>query len=347
MRIGIVFHKDPFVPPTGIDLIRLRAIAGGLRRTGVDAEIIAPAASEGLLDPDIPVLPLAALADGRKYDLIKTCYHFSIGLIGTYRGPLVARIVRVVDEELPERDASNRQVLLDCQSLIQKRAKALIVNNVENEQRWFQLYGDNITVAKIPNGCPIHLPAVRSNPYGTDSAPVLFLGSLAAPRMVELLNELAWRLRERCRIHFVGSNKAHLYGGIKPHQLNSMIVDHGELPEEEVWDYVRHARMGIAPAAGPHPFDNDISKIYTYLRGGLPVLAEERIANNHLIARTHLGSTFAYGNATDMAAKAVDLLERPPIRCKEFAMALMAREHCWEQRVTVLLDLFHKVLGDS
>ena len=45
MRIGIVFHKDPFVPPTGIDLIRLRAIAGGLRRTGVDAEIIAPAAS--------------------------------------------------------------------------------------------------------------------------------------------------------------------------------------------------------------------------------------------------------------------------------------------------------------
>ncbi|MGA2735585.1 MAG: hypothetical protein ABSG35_23700 [Syntrophobacteraceae bacterium] len=347
MRIGIIFHKDPFVPPTGIDLIRLRAIAGALIRRGVDAEIIAPAAREGFLDRDIPVLPLAVLSKGRKYDLVKTCYHFSIQLTGKYRGPLISRIVRVVDEQLPERDASMRRTLLECQRLIGKRAKALIVNNVENEERWLRLYGGKLSVAAIPNGCPVHIPPVRSNPYGTGAAPILFLGSLAAPRMIGLLNELALRLRDRCRIHIVGSNKAHLYGEGKPPELNPLIADHGELPEEEVWDYVRHARMGIALAAGPHLFDNDISKIYTYLRGGLPVLSEELIANNHLLAQTHLGNIFAYGNAADMAMKAAGLLERPPTQWIQSAMALMGREHSWEQRVTVLLSLIHRVLGNS
>jgi hypothetical protein len=347
MRIGIVFHKDPFVPPAGIDLVRLRAIAGGLIRRGVDAEIIAPAKKEGFIDGDIPVFPLAAMEKGRRYDLVKTCYHFSIQLIGKYRGSLISRIVRVVDEQLPERDAAMRGTLLECQRLIQNGAQALIVNNVENQKRWVGLYGRKLLVAKIPNGCPTHIPPIRSNPYGNDSAPVLFLGSLAAPRMIELLNELAWRLRDRCRIHIVGSNKAHMYSGGKPPELTPLIADHGELPEEEVWDYVRHARMGIALAAGPHRFDNDISKIYTYLRGGLPVLSEELIANNHLLAQTRLGSIFAHGNAADMAKKAADLIERPPAQYVHSAMALMEREHSWDRRVTALLDLCQKVLGKS
>ena len=106
--------------------------------------------------------------------------------------------------------------------------------------------------------------------------------------------------------------------------------------------------MGIALAAGPHLFDNDISKIYTYLRGGLPVLSEELIANNHLLAQTHLGNIFAYGNATDMAMKAARLPGTAPDESYiQFAMALMEREHSWEQRVTVLLSLIHRVLGNS
>lgn len=347
MRIGIVFHKDPLVPPAGIDLVRLRAVAGGLIERGIDAEIIAPVPKDGLLDPSVPVLPLAVLEKGRGYDVVKTCYHFSVKLIGKYRGPLVARIVRVVDEELPERDAAMRGILLECQDLIRKRASALIVNNIENEERWRRRYGGDLHIAKIPNGCPAVIPPVRSSPYGADGAAVLFLGSLAAPRMVELLNELACRLRERCRIHLVGSNKTRLYGGGRQCELNPLIVDHGELPEEEVWDYVRHAQAGVALAAGPHVFDNDISKIYTYLRGGLPVLSEEQIANNHLVTRTRFGSIFNYGDTADMAEKAAALLDRPPLQLRHSAMEFMAREHSWEQRVDALLDLLHRVLGGA
>lgn len=343
----MVFHKNPFAPSAGIDLIRLRAMAGGLIQQGLEAEIIAPVETEGFLDEIISVRPLAALQQGRAYNLVKTCYHFSIQLIGNYQGPLVSRIVRVVDERLPERDDAARRALLECQSLIQRRAGALILNNAENEERWHRLYGRRIPVAKIPTGCPAAIPPLRSNPYETGCPVILFLGSLAAPRMVILLNDLAWRLRDRCRVHLIGSNKTHLYGGGRTCDLDSLIVDHGELPEEEVWDYVGHAQVGVALAAGPELFDNDISKIYTYLRGGLPVLSEERIANNHLVIQTRYGSIFAYGDRADMAAKAAELLERSPTELRPSTMVFMAKEHSWERRVGALLSLFHKVLGDS
>ena len=50
MRVGIVFHKDPFAPPTGIDLVRLRAIVSGLIHRGIEAEIVAPVDRDGTLE---------------------------------------------------------------------------------------------------------------------------------------------------------------------------------------------------------------------------------------------------------------------------------------------------------
>lgn len=347
MRIGIVFHKDPMAPPAGIDLIRLRAMAGGLIQKGIEAEIIAPVTSAGVLDRLIPMRPLSALADERRYDLVKTCYHDSLQLIGKYRGPLVSRIVRVVDEELPERDGAGRKRLLDCQHLIRQRAQAVIVNNVENQARWERQYGGDLPVAMIPTGCPAVLPPVRSNPYEAGQAVILFLGSLAAPRMVELLNDLARRLRGRCRVHWVGSNKTHLYGGGRECPLDSLVVDHGALPEAATWDFIRHAQAGLALAAGPHPFDNDLSKIYSYLRGGLPVLAEERVANHHLLRRTHFGRIFAYGDGADMAARAIELLAHPPMSRRQTTMAFMVKEHAWERRVESFLDLCRRLFGNT
>lgn len=45
--------------------------------------------------------------------------------------------------------------------------------------------------------------------------------------------------------------------------------------------------------------------------------------------------------------EARDLLERPPTQWIQSAMALMEREHSWEQRATVLLSLIYRVLGNS
>ena len=343
MKVGIVFHKDPVAPASGIDLVRLRAIACGLFHRGVDVEIIAPVEKESRIDKSIPVHPLSALSGPPRYDIVKTCYHFSISLINDYAGPVVSRIVRVVDNVLPERDASHRDRLLECQDRIFRRASALVLNNIENQERWYRLYGDSPPIALIPTGAASVIPPVHCNPFGSDERVVLFLGSIAAPRMVRLLNETASRLRNRCSVHVVGTNKAGLYGGGNDCRLDPVIVNHGPLPEDKTWDFIRHASIGLALATGPHAFDNDLSKIYNYLRGGLPVLSEEPVISNELIRQTGMGMICRHGDIDDLVSKANELLDRPPLTKRESTMEWMASVHSWDNRVDSLLNLLREV----
>jgi len=347
MRIGIVFHKDPFAPPSGIDLVRLRAIAGGLIRRGISAEIVSPVEKEGVIEGFIPVRGLDALREKRGYDLVKTCYHYSIELIGDYEGPVVSRIVRVVDEKLPERDEPSRERLLQCQDAIRERSAFLVLNNKENQERWRRLYGEHPPVVLLPTGCPSTIPPTKGNPYDSDERVILFLGSVAAGRMVRVLNDAAERLNGRCAIHVVGRNKADMYGAGEAPLTEPPIVNHGELPQDDVWDYIRHADMGLALATGPHPFDNDVSKILNYLRGGLPVLSEEPILNNELIRRTEFGKIFNLDDPDDLVSKAIELLDDPPLEKRESVMKYMAREQSWDKRVDTYVDLFHSIVGQN
>jgi hypothetical protein len=344
LRVGIVFHKDPFAPPTGIDLVRLRAIARGLILRGVQAEIIAPVKESGTLEDVIPVYPLEVLGEPDRYELIKTCYHYSALLIDAYGGPVVSRIVRVVDDHLPERDEPFRDKLLTCQKIIRDRANVLVLNNEQNKDRWRLLYGQEPPVALIPTGCPVDLPPSLGNPYNPGERVMLFLGSVASPRMVEMINAAARALRNTCAVHLVGLNKACMYGGDTTCSLDSLVVDHGERCEQEIWDYVRYARIGLALATGPHVFDNDVSKILNYLRGGLPVLSEEPIINNDLIVETGFGRIFRHGDVEDLVSRAKEILIGSFDGQKHTVARYMANEHSWDKRVDAYVDLFHSLI---
>jgi len=163
--------------------------------------------------------------------------------------------------------------------------------------------------------------------------------------MVNLLNAAAERLAGIARIHLVGLNKTCMYGGDEDCLLGPLVLDHGELPEEEIWDYVRNARFGLALATGPHAFDNDISKIFTYLRGGAPVLSEEPIVNNELIRRTGYGRVFRYGDIEDLVSAALELVDSRMDDKRKSVMELMVKEHSWETRVGTYVALFTEILG--
>jgi glycosyltransferase involved in cell wall biosynthesis len=340
MRVGLIFHKNPLAIPTGIDLVRLRAMAFGLNKRGVNVDIIAPVSEPSLMDGVIPVLAPSALSKTGRYDAVKTCYHFSIKLIGDYSGPVVSRIVRVVDGQLPVRDALRREELLQCQDMIFRRASLLVLNNRVNEERWRRLYGDSPPITLIPTGCSRDIPPIRFNPYSSGEKVMLFLGSVASTRMVRLLNDAAQSLQGRCAVHMVGANKTRLYGGNEYDRLCPEIVQHGEMREEEIWDFIRCAHIGLALATGPDAFDNDLSKIYSYLRGGLPVLSEERVVNNSLVLESGLGAIFRFGDPLALASKAIALLDFQPIYNQESTMAWMSKEHSWDRRVEVLNNLF-------
>lgn len=335
MRVGFLFHKNPLGEPTGIDLVRLRALGGGLARLGADVEIVAPVQREARLENGLRAVPLEALAEPGRYDVLKACYHFSLELLGPYAGPLACRLVRVVDQVLPRRDEAQRGRLLACQDVARERAQGLVLNNPENARRWVEGHGRGQSILLLPTGCPAELPRPRVNPWGDGLPVLLFLGSLAAPRMVGLLNDAARLLKGRMAVHFLGRDKSRDYGGGNL-SLSGDIVRHGETPEPAIWDYVRHAQVGLALAAGPDPFDSDLSKVVAYLRGGLPVLCEEGVLNAPLAVGTGLGRVFRHGDPGDCAAKALELLSGPGPGVRQAAMEAMAREHSWEVRAEAL-----------
>ncbi len=346
MRVGFLFHKDPCRPAAGADLVRLRALALGLHGLGVEVTVVAPVPAPGRLGI-LPVEPLDVLAQPGRFDVLKACYHFSLELLGDYGDPLVCRLVRVVDHQLPERDTPFRQRLLACQELARQRAWGIVCNNRLNTQRWRAFHGTRQRTAVIPTGCPEALPPPGPDPYAPGPPPVLFLGSVAAPRMAEMLSEAAELLGDAARIHLVGVNKTGLYGGAR--QLSPRIEWHGELPEEYVWDYLRWARLGLALAAGPDPFDNDLSKILDYLRAGLPVLGEERLANAGLFLRRGFGTTFRYGDVHHLTTQVRRMLtpswETALNTRRTTTMAWMVRGHSWRRRAVALARFLQRIIG--
>ncbi len=344
-KIGILFHKSPFVSANGIDQVRLRSISSGLRRLGFEVEIIAPTPKTAMLDNGIMVRPLKALSRDAGYDLIKTSYHGSVKHLSDYGGPVVSRIVRVVDNELPERDESNRSELIAMQKIIKNRASVVVVNNEANRQRWLDLYGDDPQVEMVPTGCPERIPEAGKNPFKDSSRNILFLGSLAAPRMVMMLNEMADRLKDIATVHLVGLNKACMYGGDESCVLSEAVIDHGELPEKETWNYILYADLGLAFATGPHVFDNDMSKIFNYLRGGLPVLSEDPIINNSLIREMDYGEILDFGDVEGLVRASATILSRGLKTRSKSVMDKMAAEHSWLRRAEVYEKIFNRLLG--
>lgn len=158
MRLGLLHHKDPTGPVRGADLARLRGLSTALRRLGVDVALVAPITVETIVFGSIPALPLSALSDSGRFDLVKACWHLSLELANRWNGPLVCRLVRVVDEERPARDEALRERLLACQEFAAQRAAGLVFNNRENARRWIARHGRGRLLAFAPPGCPANTP---------------------------------------------------------------------------------------------------------------------------------------------------------------------------------------------
>ncbi len=344
MRVAFLFPRDPFTRAPGVDVVRLEAVAAALGRRGVEVDIVAPVKRAGRWRSDLLVRPLAVLDRPGGYDLVKVCYHVAMHHLGPYEGPVVARIVRVVDEKLPERDERFRGELLACQDLIRRRAAAVAFNNLENQDRWWRLYGHGQLTVLTPTGCPAVIPEPGTNPYSSEEPVMLFLGSVASPHMAEMINRAARELAGLARIHLLGANKTELYG--QKEALDQLIVVHPPRPADEIWPFIHWADLGLALAAGRHRFDNDISKIYSYLRGGLPVLSEELILQNDLIKELGFGLVFGYGSLKDLQAKAAALLADPPAERRREVMDFMAAAHSWEARAKIYVDLFERILSN-
>jgi hypothetical protein len=82
---------------------------------------------------------------------------------------------------------------------------------------------------------------------------------------------------------------------------------------------------------------NESSKIYEYLRAGLPVVSEAPVPNNHVILDAGLGSVAEYLNDAHMSRLIEHAVHADWDR--RAAVDHMLRHHTWDQRVSVYHDI--------
>ena len=70
---------------------------------------------------------------------------------------------------------------------------------------------------------------------------------------------------------------------------------------EDAWNYLHFADVGIVVAAAAFLHNNESTKIYHYLRVGLPVVSEAGFPNDHVIGEARLGFCVENGNLPALA----------------------------------------------
>ena len=101
-------------------------------------------------------------------------------------------------------------------------------------------------------------------------------------------------------------------------------------------------RRGIALAQGPVQH-NESSKLYYYLRTGLPVVSEAPIPNNRVIEEARCGLIAPYGDDDTLAEMVEAAARRPWDRAQ--AVRYVLAFHTWDRRMQVYQQLFAAGLG--
>ena len=81
------------------------------------------------------------------------------------------------------------------------------------------------------------------------------------------------------------------------------VTNLGSCLYEESWNYLQHAAVGVVVSAGPFMHNNESTKIYHYLRVGLPVVSEEGFPNDYVVRESGLGSVVPSDDMDRQGAK--------------------------------------------
>lgn len=101
--------------------------------------------------------------------------------------------------------------------------------------------------------------------------------------------------------------------------------------------------MGIVLALGEYPNHNESTKIYHYLRAGLPVVCESSFPNQKIIEETNLGFIVENGDMASMAEKIEETARKRWDR--KPAIRTILSKHTWDHRAQIYDRLIKADLG--
>jgi glycosyltransferase involved in cell wall biosynthesis len=283
------------------------------------------------------------------YDVVKTFFHLgfeSLMAAGGGNHPfIVSKLGSVVGrEQTPGVHFYGRvrEGLFRTQQEIARRSRFVTVLTDESAALWRREHGSSTPLLKVPTGVDAEIPPLGPNPYATrgiHQPVVLFAGNLYSREQQAEINTL-WqdRLNQLGRILKNRSLSLVAMGSGETDRLdNDAVVHVGRIEASEYWNWQRHASVGLVLAQGPSQ-DNESSKIYYYLRTGLPVVCERGVPNAWLIEQTANGVVVEFGDIPGMAEAATRYTKFPPVL--NGLVKHVIETHSWDARAALYDPIF-------
>ena len=300
------------------------------------------------MEPNLRRVPLRGI-DYSSYDVVKTLFHVGFETVEKGGGGDHPFIISKLGSVVGPRDmegiyfyGADREWLWEVQQRIARSARYVTVLSKPAGDLWEKTVSANNNLLLVPGAVDRDIPSPLSDPYPERAHKrCLFSGNIyskssqpeANAVLVAKLNTLGGHLaRHGIRLYFQGCGDTS--------ELDSHVVtDLGSAAYEESWQAMHFADVGIVVSAGPFMHNNESTKIYHYLRAGLPVVSESGFPNDYMVESCGLGWLAENGDMEAMAAKVAHASHTE--RNRDAAIQYILERHTWDRRAEVYDQVIH------
>ncbi|MEO5580484.1 MAG: hypothetical protein ABIR58_07475 [Gemmatimonadaceae bacterium] len=297
------------------------------------------------------VVPLATV-DWESYDMVKTLYHMGFETLERYGGArhpfIVAKLGSVVgptDMEGIYFYGAQRERMFRVQQRIANTCGHVALLTRPAVDLWREMFGASPETLLVAGATDAVVPQPGRDPYPQDGTiRCVFSGNFysrertsqpeAHRSITSRLNRLGKLLAERGAQLFVVGPGDH-------RSLDASAVTYcGSVTHEASWDFLHFAAVGIVVAAGPFMHNNESTKIYQYLRAGLPVVSEAGFPNDNVIREAGLGFVVENNKPERMVDRIIEAAGASWDRDR--ATRYILSRHTWDRRAAVYDDLLSR-----
>jgi glycosyltransferase involved in cell wall biosynthesis len=370
MRIITVYERHPRASDVehrdlrliSMSYIRWFKISESLASLGYEVDMAIPDEARHWMEPNgngngndghVRRVPLSAV-DWSRYDVVKTVFHRGFETLEQWGGADHPFIISKLGSVVGPRDmdgiyfyGETRKSLYETQRRIREASRFVTVLSPQAADLWDACHGGRDRLLLVPGGVDAEIPEPGPDPYPEDARPrALFAGNIythdkqpeANRVLVSKLNELGTHLAHRgARLYMIGVGDI---SALDPASVTWL----GAVDYAHSWNYMHHAQAGVVVAAGPFNHNNESTKIYHYLRAGLPVVSEAGFPNDHVVRESSLGCVTESENMEAMADRVIEAIAHEWDR--DAAIRYILDHHTWEKRVEVYRDLLRRHFRD-
>jgi glycosyltransferase involved in cell wall biosynthesis len=349
IRIATVYRTDYYGDfiPSNMAMIRWYKMSRELAVLGCEVDMIVNTAfGVHRVAANFRFIPYQYV-DWGKYDVIKTLFHKGFQSLYDAGGSEHPFIISKLGSVVAKNDfcegvffyGKERKALYEIQQKIARHSRFITVLTEQSRRLWSAEHGRSESILHIPTGVDHQIPEPDDNPYRKIHDRIaVYIGHIytESQRDVNIfwqkrLNRIGALLQERgIQLCFIGSGKTDF---LKPEYIHCFDPVH----TDEIWNYQYFADVGLALGQGAVQH-NESSKIYYYLRTGLPIVSESSIPNNDLILKTKMGFICKFGDDQAMADGVNAAMQKSwP---SHDAMRYMQENHSWLDRARRYIEVF-------